>query len=654
MNFFESQRRARVQSKRLMVMFALAVLAIVAAIDFILVLILFAGQSRDEGGGLSLSQVFIDNAGALIVGAFLTAGLIAVASLFKMATLRSGGRAVAQSMGAVLVSADTRNLHHKRLRNVVEEIAIASGVPVPEIYVLEQEAGINAFAAGYSTADAAITVTRGAMEKLTRDELQGVIAHEFSHVINGDMRLNIRLMGVLFGILVLGIVGRKLLENMRHVRDSKGTGPILIAALAVMIIGYVGVFFGRVIKAGVSRQREFLADASAVQFTRQTDGIAGALKKIGGLSVGSKLESADTEEVSHMLFGDGVGYSALFATHPPLQDRIKRLDPSFDPRQFAEIARRWTAPVDVLALDAQMLAAGTMGFAAAPVLADARNLPDHNAELRVSPKQVSTQIGNPAQDDFHTADAIHREVPKELLDAAHDQARAMEVVFALLLDSDAQVMARQLSLIASHAGASAMTTTESLQPAVADLHPMLRLPLAAMAFPAIRRFPRPNLEQFSVLLDQLIHADGKVGLFEYCLAKLLASQVADVLNPRGATALGRSKLVHNKPHIISLFAVVAAFGHNDEVGARQAYAHGMNELFQQDVPKYLVPTDWAKALDQALPQLNTLDATAKQMLIEALVTSISTDGQVAVAESELLRVVCAALRCPLPPMLSGA
>ncbi len=653
MNFFESQRLARAQSKRMLLLFALAVLAIVVAIDLVLVLVLFAGQSREEGEMLSFAQILGANTGALIGGAIATVALITVASLFKIASLRSGGSAVAQSLGGTLVSSDTRNPHHRRLRNVVEEIAIASGVPVPEIYVLEQEAGINAFAAGFSPADAAVAVTRGAMEKLTRDELQGVIAHEFSHVLNGDMRLNIKLMGVLFGILVLGIVGRKLLENMRHVRDSKGTAPIFIAAVAVTIIGYTGVFFGRIIKARISRQREFLADASAVQFTRQSGGIAGALKKVGGLAEGSKLENAEAEEVSHMLFGDGVGYSSLFATHPPLLERIKRLDPQFDPRQYTEIAKRWSSPVDVLALDAEMASSGISGLSgAAPSAAASAALPSRRAEMDVSPRQVSTQVGNPAADDYRAADAIHRQIPEPLQEAAHDQTRAMEVVFALLLDSDATMASRQLSLIASHAGSSAMAATEELQVKVAGLHPMSRLPLAAMAFPAIRRFPRPNLQQFSALLERLIHADGKIGLFEYCLAKLVSTQITDVLDPARSAAIGKRKLVQCREQIGALFSILAAFGHDDDAGARRAFASGMNALFQQSVPQYAVPENWVIAMDQALPELNALDATGKQMLVEAMVTSISTDGHVAVGEAEMLRVVCASLHCPLPPMLA--
>ncbi len=657
MNFFESQRQARAQSKRLLLLFGLAVLAIIASIDLLIALALVFDQSRDPDNVVPMSTILSANLGTLLVGALITGGLIAVASLYKMASLRSGGSAVAQSLGGTLVSSDTRNPHHRRLRNVVEEIAIASGVPVPEIYVLEQEVGINAFAAGYSPADAAVTVTRGALEKLTRDELQGVIAHEFSHVLNGDMRLNIKLMGVLFGILVLGIIGRKLLENMRHVRDSKGTVPILVAAVAVTVIGYGGVFLGRMIKASISRQREFLADASAVQFTRQTGGIAGALKKVGGLAEGSKLENAEAEEVSHMLFGDGIGYSALFATHPPLVERIKRLDPQFDPRQYIDIAARWSGPVDVLALDAEMERTGIAGLAggAPPSAAgkSASSLPARRAEVSISPRQVSTQVGNPAQDDYRTADAIHRQIPKALQDAAHDQASAMELVFAMLLDGDAGIASRQLSLIATSAGSSAMTTTEELQPQVTGLHPMSRLPLAAMAFPAIRRFPRQNLEQFSALLERLIHADGKIGLFEYCLAKLVATQVTDALDPARAAAIGKRKLVHCKAHICALFSIVAAFGHDDDANARRAFASGMHTLFQQSAPPYAVPGNWVTALDQALPELNALDATAKQMLIEALVMTISTDGQVAVGEAELLRVVCAALHCPLPPMLAA-
>jgi Zn-dependent protease with chaperone function len=337
MNFFAQQERARSHTKRMLILFVLAVACIVAAIDIVLFIAFGASDKHHVAhmGAVAPRIIFLTSLGVI--------AFIGVCSMYKIGTLRSGGAAVAEQLGAMRIEPTSPDFAHKRLRNVVEEMAIASGVPVPEIYILEDEPAINAFAAGYTPADAAVTVTRGAMDKLTRDELQGVIAHEFSHVLNGDMRLNIRLMGVLFGILVIGIAGRKMLENTG--RGSKDSGGYVAFGIAILAIGYIGVFFGRLIKASISRQREYLADASAVQFTRQPLGIGGALKKIGALVEGSKLQSSEKEEVAHMLFGDGVGYSDLFATHPPLEKRIKAIDPTFNPKEFTQIAAAWTNPV---------------------------------------------------------------------------------------------------------------------------------------------------------------------------------------------------------------------------------------------------------------------------------------------------------------------
>src|SRR5689334_7024598 len=315
MNFFVQQEQARRQTRRMLILFALAVAVIVCATDGVVVFALGLDSAHHAGGGINWFAL-----AALSVAVVVA---ILLGSLYRIATLSGGGAAVARQLGGTPVESGADNFAYRRLRNIVEEIAIASGVPVPQIFVLENEAGINAFASGYTPADAAVTVTRGALDKLTRDELQGVIGHEFSHVLNGDMRLNIRLMGVVFGILVIATIGRKIAELSGRGRSRDGAG-IVMFGLALFAIGYIGVVLARLIKASISRQREFLADASAVQFTRQTLGIAGALKKIGGLAEGSKLASSNTEEVAHMLFGDGVGYSALFATHPPLKQRILR------------------------------------------------------------------------------------------------------------------------------------------------------------------------------------------------------------------------------------------------------------------------------------------------------------------------------------------
>ena len=219
-------------------------------------------------------------------------------------------------------------------------MAIASGTPTPPVYMMQEEPGINAFAAGFTPSDAVVGVTRGCVGQLSRDELQGVIGHEFSHILNGDMRLNIRLMGVLFGILVVGLIGSILLRSSLYgsalqSRSSRGnsTQVLLIIGGVLMLVGFIGTLVGNLIKASVSRQREFLADASAVQFTRNPSGIAGALKKIGGFEAGSEMMNPHAPESSHMFFGRAVssGFNSLFATHPPLEERIARLDSSWQP-----------------------------------------------------------------------------------------------------------------------------------------------------------------------------------------------------------------------------------------------------------------------------------------------------------------------------------
>jgi Zn-dependent protease with chaperone function len=649
MNFFERQAAARGTTRRLLFLFALAVIAIVVAINaaVLLGLRLSADEAQRQIGLVAFAQ---DRGGVLLFASLATLAVVVIASFTRIASLRSGGDAVARQLGGTPVPEETRDPQLRRLRNVVEEIAIASCVPVPDVYVLEQEAGINAFAAGYSPSDAAIAVTRGALDRLNRDELQGVIAHEFSHVLNGDMRLNIRLMGVLFGILVLGIIGRKVLEHARGGRDSKGAMAILLIALSVMIIGYVGLFFGRLIKAGVSRQREFLADASAVQFTRQSDGLAGALKKIGGLANGSKLAAAETEEVSHMLFGDGIGYSSLFATHPPLLERIQALDKHFKPEQLGELAQRWAKSPprgldEDLALGLTEDRRGTDHKAA---------LPARRAELEVSPRTVAAQVGTPASDDFRRAGAIGVALPEALRSAAQRPSDAMGVVLALLLDADDVLRTRQLGEIATRLDQASADSAQINFLALSGLHPMLRLPLASLAFPLLRRRPREELERFAATCEVLIHLDGQIGLFEYCLARMVRRQVIESLDPSRYRTAGRRKLVQNPEALADLFAVVAQHGHEHEDAARKAYNAGLGKVLPGAAAAYRPPRDWVAALDRALPALDAVDPLGKQLLVEGLVAAISQDGRVAVAEAELLRAVCSALHCPLPPMLESA
>ncbi|HEY6893625.1 MAG TPA: M48 family metallopeptidase [Rhodanobacteraceae bacterium] len=648
MNFFAHQEEARRQTRRMLFLFALAVLAIVAATDLVILVAIGLDEAHRADGGTSWGAIF-----GLSVA---VATAILLGSAYRIATLSGGGAAVARELGGAETTG-SNDFAYRRLRNIVEEMAIASGVPVPRVFVLENEAGINAFASGYTPNDAAITVTRGALDKLTRDELQGVIGHEFSHVLNGDMRLNIRLMGVVFGILVLATIGRKLAEISGRSR-SRDSGGIVLFGIALFVVGYIGVVFARLIKASISRQREFLADASAVQFTRQTSGIAGALKKLGALAEGSKLSSSNTEEVAHMLFGDGVGYSALFATHPPLKERIVRLDPAFKGEELDAIAAAWSQPVLVGEGDGDA-DVSISGFAPASATARAPRaprvaLPDADARVAVTPAAVAAQVGNPDTDDRRSARTIRTTMPETLREAAYRQEQAVPLIFALVLDAREDVRGRQREALAAHYDAGVIALAESLTAEIADLHPMLRLPLASLAFPALRRRPRPQLDAFVEALNALIAADGRVDLGEYCLAKLIRLQVIESLAPAAASTIGRVKLPDATREIAALFGVVAKHGHDDEAAASRAYLAAIGDVLPGVALAYAPPDDFASALDRAFPVLDRVAPAGKELIIAGLVRAISEDGSVCVAEAELLRVIAAALHCPLPPLIADA
>lgn len=628
MNFFEHQARARAQSRWMLWAFALAVVFTVLGVVAILAVTLAIGAAQQP----TLEDASLPQLPILLAVGICVALVIALGSLYKIAQLKSGGGVVATGLGGVLVPPETRDPRLRRLRNVVEEIAIASGVPVPQIYWLEREGGINAFAAGYAPADAAVAVTRGALEKLNRDELQGVIAHEFSHVLNGDMRLNIRLMGLVFGLLVIYLIGREILASTP--RGGKRGPTLAVLGFGLVAAGGLGLMFGRLIKARISRQREYLADASAVQFTRQTAGIAGALKKIAGMDIGSALEGQKGEEVSHMLFGDGVGYGWLFATHPPLVTRIQRMEPGFRKEQLKHLSATWNdpsfytdpgdeTPVKFLASDSRS----------------------------VTPSGVVEQVGQPGADDYRYAEVLHATLPAALRAAAQSDLEAPALLLALLLDDEPGIASTQRVAIAAARGEAEVARVTVLHHHTVNLHAALRLPLAAVAFPAMRAHPAAELMAFQELVKTLTLADGRIAAFEFVLARLLRVQLGDWLAPAEAHR-GKRRLVELEAEVALLISVTADAGNARREAALRAYSAGWSHLWPQSTRAPSVPPNWPVALDAALDQLDELQPIAKQMLIEALVKTIADNGRVTVGEAELLRVVCASLHCPLPPALS--
>ena len=617
----------------------IATALIVLGVTLVVAFALF-GTSM-EGQRYSPWEILVANPGPLLLTAAITALFIIGASIYKTTVLSSGGGRVAQQMGGTLVPADVADPLRRRLRNVVEEIAIASGVPVPEIYVLEEESSINAFAAGYSPGDAAIAVTRGTLELLNRDELQGVIAHEFSHILNGDMRLNIRLMGVLFGILVLGLMGRMIVRGGYHGRlisnrRGKGAPVVLLIGLGVAILGWIGVFFARLIKAAVSRQREYLADASAVQFTRQTDGIANALKKIGGYKEASHIRAADPEEISHMLFGSGARFTGLFATHPPLGDRIRALDPSFRESDYPEVV-----PIsmrDRLAEDS------TSAMAAAP----AQELPP--ADL---PESVAESAGNPGAQDVAYARQLRQAIPATLYDAAHSAELAYLLVIALIIDRGHEHRERQLRLAEEQLGAERARIVARLHDEVSSMSSDHRLPLLEITFPALKLRPPAQLEYLVELASRLIDVDGRVDLYEYCFYRVLRISIGQAVNPArapGPRSTARRELRHAA---IDLLTVVADYGHEDAASSEKAFNAGKayfgkwaREHTYQSKEHYTL-----RALERSLDLLTTLNGKGRQLILKAVTAVAVHDNRVTTAETGLIRTICASLDIPLPPLL---
>ena len=481
MDFFARQAATRRQSRWMVLLFLLAVVAIVVAIDFVAVTTVAILSVRDGGGLLASQDMSLSRYPlVIVVTTIVVLGTIGISSLVRTVSLAAGGSKIAEQVGGTRVGPDTADPLRQRLRNVVEEMAIASGVPVPQVYVLDREAGINAFAAGYSPANAAITVTRGALENLNREELQGVIAHEFSHVLNGDMRLSTRLIGLLFGLTVIAMIARTVLRfGPRSTgRKGGGLGLVYVAALAVLVLGWIGLFFGRLIQAAVSRHRESLADASAVQFTRNPAGLRNALVKIGALGIGSRFSDADPEEVAHLLFAEGV--QRAFATHPPLVERIRELDPRFQPSEFEEVRKR---------MNEERASAGEEAARAASVEAP-RGAASAGGAVALDPAAVAGLVANPGEEHVQQAQALLGSLPASFRWAARDPLRATALFVALAIDRDAAARERQLAYIRQQHGGDFLDIVNEMLAEADRLAPLQRMPALLQVFASINQLAR--------------------------------------------------------------------------------------------------------------------------------------------------------------------
>lgn len=649
-NFFYRQDRARSNIRKLVMLFILAVTIIVAAIYFALRLIYYIFLSSSvyhtnwETSAYYAQRMkafpFFDAQLFFLVAGLVTL-FISVASLIKMNQLQKGGGAIAEMLGGRLVPKGSSDPLERRLLNVVEEMAISSGVPVPPAYILDNEKGINAFAAGLTLHDSAVAVTRGMLDHLNRDELQGVIAHEFSHILNGDARLNTLLIGILYGILVIGIIGGEILQHHRLTRTSI---VVLSAGIILAIVGYAGSFMGRLIQCAVSRQKEMLADASAVQFTRNSPGLANALKKIGGFAYGSLIQSATVRQASHLFISESsldFLFPRMLATHPPLDKRIRLLDPSFDgkypqigvPPEISKAASRYIAEYKAYKKGA-----------------------DYYSDYRVNakPENVTELVGSFSESHIDRGKSILALIPEGLKHDLNVSQSAACVIYALFVGCENNYRETKIDVLRmALVPENIIEEVTAICAKLSELGPDIRLPLVELATPSLLTLSSAGKRDFLRIVDLLIKADNQLTLFEFTVRWLLNKLLTEKENVSSKISFFYYAQV--AADIFTLLNVLAWAGNNaDSQKAKQALNAGLVRIpeiaektgnFQYD--ENISFSDVGRCLDK----ISASSFRIKQSVIDACAHCAFFDREVTVSESDLLRVVSLALGCPLPPFL---
>ena len=641
MNFFDHQERARRSTALLVLYFSMAVLATAFAVNLVLYLFVWWLDAR-----VTLADWLLSEPNLWATG--ITFAVIAAGTARKMWQLRGGGLALAGMLGATEISPDTTMPDERQLMNIIEEMSIASGIPVPRVFLLPREKGINAFVAGFRPTETVLVVTQGCIDTLDREELQGVIAHEYSHIFNADMRLNLRLMAALNGILAIGKVGEFILYNNlrpRNVRvrgrSSNQAAPIafmIIFSLLMIAIGYIGLFLGRLIKAAISRQRELLADASAVQFTRYPAGIAGALIKIRN-GTGSDLNSPHAEDMSHMCFGQTLPFKSiggLLATHPPIEQRLEAIGPEWLARARVRARRQdeTAAPTSVSA--AAHASGGAAAFTAAASV---------SAATALRPK-ASASVGTVRPEHMGYARSILDAIPKELRHQLHQPRAACWVVYALAISVSRSEVSELLPILSL--SELEQKEVRRLVEEVQRLGTRMRLPMLDMAIPALKQLDDGPRRELLRTLDKLVRADRRMTLFEFVLTHILEDHLADHPERNRRVRFHNYKAVQRDIQLL-LSMMVHAGGHTGEK-AEQIFRRAASGILPAEQP--LLPSGACslKLLTQALDNLQVLTPMLKGPLVDACADAVLADGKVQVLEAELLRGVCTLLDCPMPPL----
>lgn len=648
MDFYTEQDSARRNTYWLLLAFVLAVILLIGITNVLVAMLLFFlglhGLPVADGGSIQafLAAFSWDNFAWISMGVVATVLLVI---LVKWAQLSAGGKVVAEGLGGTRILPATDDPAQRRCLNVVSEMALAAGLPVPPVYVLGNERGINAFAAGISPADAVIGITRGSLEHFNREQLQGVIGHEFSHILNGDMRINIRLAALLKGITFIGDLGEVLVRGGRHRGRSysgsrKMPGQILFVGLALWLTGWLGGMFAGFIKAAISRQREYLADASAVQFTRNPQGVADALKVIGGYVPGTYVVAGRAGEMSHIFFGQ-VAWQ-LFSTHPPLDERIRRIDPGWN-GQFIQVSREARyegTTADQARQDAQRKRAAVVTGAviAGAVLGDA-------AESAVRDAHLESQ----AQYDTD-AEFIVGGIPAALARQANDPFSANALVFAILFAGDEPTQQIQLELIRATGIKGLAQTTAELAAQVRRLPMEQHLPLLELCLPALKCMSAPQYRQFKDCLMQLVRADQKIELHEWCLYQVLRHYLDPEFTRVTPSRPKHRKAVHVARHYATVVSVLAWHGHGREPERERAFTRAVQSVGLYNEKLRPLEECNVQVFSQAVHHLADCFPLLKPRLLKGMALCAEQDGILHPVETQVLTAVAAVMDCPLPEL----
>lgn len=656
-NFFEHQEEARKSTRNLLIAFLLSVCFIVALVNLCIHLYMQHVKLTDT----HLYEFKTES--HVYVTLFLLV-LIIAGTVYKTLFLMSkGGAYVAASLGGVLISGDTTLKDHRKVLNVVEEMAIASGCAVPKVYILENEDAINAFAAGWTPSEAVIGVTRGCVQKLNREELQGVIAHEFSHILNGDMRLNLWMIGILHGLFLITLVGEICLRSRSHTRyrskDDKG-GGIAAAGLVLYVAGFIGVILGNLIKAAVSRQREYLADSSAVQFTRNPQGISHALRKIKIWAYGSRIKPPEAKEASHLFFGNVLpaGFSGLMATHPPLNERIRRLDPNYtgkDDELKAALLNEQTAkeeepipkPARTMEDLHQVLGRTVM---IEPILSGQLVSGKANTlKGKSTPKQATgPDFSVPeVQFDFDKTVVLSEEC------RAWTQNAVMSKVlcYHLYMSQEPQINTMQRQLVLKNENSYFAIPFERFSQNL-SLRPEWRFPLAELCIPSLKDMSESQFRQFRFNLRQIIEVDKKLDGFEMALYLFMTC----LLDKHFENGVWKGSKLDNWQSLKHSLEIVLGFLATQSMSKGKVSGESVFKAGAEHIPVELLWKDVSglhvtvlfNELNQGIRLLEKTPPLVKQKILQACMAIVVFDKKVTLTEWDMLRALSACLESPVP------